>query len=280
MKTLYQSSQNSYEVIEPIGEGGTATVFKAICVETQEEVALKVFHSHLTAEETNTECVDELVALSTVTHSNVVSTIDAGLSGDDKFIVMELLNGADLELFLPGRQFEAPHFLSFAFQSLSALTEIHSHGVYHLDIKPSNIMMSTDKNGNMLVKLVDFGSARTQSSNHFDRDVGKRGLKGSIYYMSPEQINKESPDHRSDIYSLGCVFYRILTGKLAFDGKSAVDVMASHIQGKYTPILELAPEWPQSVATIVELMIETKPENRPSSIPEILKAMQVMQTTS
>ncbi len=262
-----QISRYTNEV--PIGEGGTAVVYKAFDMRLNRDVALKRFKS---SEETAGERCDyqaELSSASRIRHHNVLSTFDADIDDQGRFLVMELIDGNDLEKTVE----RAPlrdSFVDFALQALEGLNATHRAGLLHLDIKPSNIMISEGASGRLHTKLIDFGQAESFGEEASPKGAG---LKGSIHYCSPEYITEQPVDQRTDIYSMGCVFYFALTGKHPFTGPTPIAVMAAHLQHQVIDIRQHFAQLPEYLASCIMSMISYDPKDRPADAEEVMKAI-------
>lgn len=200
---------NRYEILEVIGTGGMAVVYKARCHRLNRLVAIKILKEDTTQdEELRRRFHAESQAVAMLSHPNIVSVFDVSRSSDADYIVMELIDGLTLKQYMQQKGVlnwrEALHF---AIQIAKALEHAHSRGIVHRDIKPHNIMVLKDGS----VKVADFGIARiTSSSNTLTREA-----LGSVHYISPEQAKGGRVDERTDIYSLGVVLYEMLTGPSA-----------------------------------------------------------------
>jgi len=273
---LFRSKNDLFKIIRPIGKGGSSTVYSARSQKLEKNVAIKVFNPDTDDLKARKACVDELLASQNIQHPNIARTLDAGFDYLNKFIVMELIEGLELEPFIEQNRFDEVNFLNFAIQTLEALAHIHSQQIIHLDIKPINIMVSQESGNQLQYRIIDFGSAKVLSNQIYDHTVGTRGLAGSVHFMSPELINNEIPDERADIYALGCTFYNVLTQKRPFEGESAIQVIAAHIQGLHTPLKELCNTVSPSIIALVEKMISCKREDRPRSAESILQAIKII----
>ncbi len=248
-----------------IGEGGTAFVFRATDSRLKREVALKRFkEGH--DDEGASDYLAELESISRIRHPNVVSTFDADVDETGRFIVMELIDGIDAEerIAKGGDTFDVNRFTNFAIQSLEGLLATHRGGLLHLDLKPSNIMIADQVSGRDIVKIVDYGRALRLVDDEGNPPIG-RGLDGSIYYAAPEQLLEEELDERTDLYSLGCVFYWVLSGKMPYNGKSVIEVMSSHLQHIVIPLIEHESALPSWLTDWVMGLISLKMEDRPAS---------------
>ncbi|MGJ8677362.1 MAG: serine/threonine protein kinase [Akkermansiaceae bacterium] len=273
MDITYYTETDEYKIIKQIGEGGTAIVCSAHSKARAKVVALKLFRNH---ERDDEVFLHEAEILSKIKHPNIVNPIDSGYDKGSEFIVMSLIEGQDLEIYLRKNDFDEMAFIDFALQALEALTVIHDRHILHLDIKPSNIMITTSKDTPPLVSLIDFGASKRKSNRPSERIIGKRGLKGSIYFMSPEQINQQRIDERSDIYSMGCVFYQMLTKTQPFQGDTALQVIAAHIQNMHTPIMELLGDrLSPNIGELIERMISADANDRPSYATEALATLYI-----
>lgn len=249
-----------YLIEKAIGEGGTAFVHRAFDRRIGRPVAIKRFKE----ETEETEYLSELEAISRIAHPNVVCSYDADRDEDGSFIVMELIEGNDVESLVSSLPFSLGTFLDFARQCLEALNATHASGILHLDIKPANIMI-TDLGGSRdTVKLVDFGRAERAQDDRGQQPQG-RGMDGSVYFTSPEQFLCDPLDQRTDLYALGCVFYWCLSGQRPFAGDNLMVVMASHMQHRVDPLSSIAPHIPVWLAEWVMKFIEYHPEDRPAS---------------
>jgi len=202
-----------------IGEGGTAVVFRAIDNRLKRPVALKRFKDDPDSSNEQ-DYLAELESASRVRHPNVVSTFDANVDDKGRFIVMELIDGEDMQEAVEKGTLGPGRFVDFAIQSLEGLLATHDGGLLHLDLKPSNIMISHQASGRMTVKLVDYGRAQVIEDETGTRPKGL-GMDGSIYFSAPEQLLSQELDRRTDLYSLGCV--RDLRG----DGRSLAEYRRS-----------------------------------------------------
>lgn len=265
-----------YEILKAIGEGGTATVYHAIDTRLKRDVALKRFHNKTNITTTDSEYLKELKIITRLDHPNIVTTYDMGSDQAGDFIVMSLIKGIDLEAYLQKQLLDKVTFKEFALQILEGCSQMHSQNVLHLDLKASNIMMEIRPSGRVLAQIVDFGSAKLKHTKEEEGLAGKQTLKGSIHIMSPEILNDRDPDERSDIYSLGCVFYQALTGEMPFQGESVILTMASHIQNRYKPLDEMIANVPQDLINLIHEMINLDPEDRPSSAGEVLRRINTM----
>ncbi len=259
-----------YDVLEPIGEGGTAIVYRALDLNIGREIAFKRFHPDIDLHGETGNFNKEIETVTRVDHPNVVVTHDVGKDADGLFIVMNLVKGKDLERILESRCLELSEFKEFAIQSLEGLMAVHAEDVLHLDLKPSNIMVSSHVSGRMHVQLIDFGSAKVMAAGGRTKKEKKNDLKGSIYFMSPEQINNDSLDVRTDIYSMGCVFYQALAGAPPFQGESAIQVMAAHLQNRFVPLHEQVEGVSMELSNLVSRMISSKLEQRPADVKEVI----------
>jgi len=260
-----------YVTEEPIGEGGTAIVHRATDTRIGRPVAIKRFKED-SADKNDPEYLAELEAISRINHPNVVCSYDADQDEDGCYIVMELIDGIDTEDLIQHKPMDLTTFLDFAEQSLKGLHATHSTGLLHLDLKPSNIMVTQTPSGRRLVKLVDYGRAECQQNERGNQPRG-RGMDGSVYYAAPEQFLSEPLDRRTDLYSLGCVFYWCLTGTRPFQGENAMVIMASHIQNRVTPISELAPTLPAWLCDWVMSLVNLKGDDRPLSARHALESL-------
>jgi len=214
---------NRYEILELIGIGGMALVYKARCHRLNRMVAIKILKEDLAGdEEFQRRFYTESQAVAMLSHPNIVSVYDVNRSGSTEFIVMELIEGITLKQYINRKGLlnwkEALHF---ATQITNAISHAHSRGIIHRDIKPHNIMILKDGS----VKVADFGIARLLSvANTLTQEA-----LGSVHYISPEQAKGGQVDARSDIYSVGVVMYEMLTSRLPFVGDSAVSVAIQHI---------------------------------------------------
>ncbi len=258
-----------------IGEGGTAIVYRATDTFLKRPVALKRFKDKGDLG-IRGDYLSELQSISRVRHPNVVSTYDAGVDHHGSFIVMELIEGFDLEKLLTKGPLNPHQFMDLAIQSLEGLGATHQASLLHLDIKASNIMVSQQLSGRHHVKIIDYGRARLKSNPATGKPPHGAGLLGSIFSMSPEFICEKPLDERSDLYSLGCVFYHTLSGQMPFQGKTALDVMSAHLTGIVKPLVHLKPELPLELCNWVMGLIETDPAKRPASTKAALEQLLVL----
>lgn len=238
---------NRYELLEVIGTGGMAVVYKARCHRLNRLVAVKVLKSDLAQDaEFRRRFHDESQAVAMLSHPNIVAVYDVSRSSDLDYIVMELIDGITLKQYMQKKGpllnwREALHFIT---QIMRALSHAHSRGIIHRDIKPHNIMVLRDGS----VKVADFGIARLVSAA---QSTLTQEALGSVHYISPEQARGSHIDARADIYSAGVVLYEMTTGRLPFEGDSAVSVAIQHISSIPLSPRELNQDIPEALEAII-----------------------------
>ena len=243
-KYLGKMLDDRYEIIELIGSGGMANVYKAKCHRLNRMVAVKILKPDMAEnEEIRRRFRDESRAVAQLSHANIVSVYDVSTSGDTEYIVMELIDGITLKQYMERRgQMDWRESLHFIMQIMRALEHAHSRGIIHRDIKPQNIMVLRDGS----VKVADFGIACLQNT----AQTLTQDALGSVHYISPEQARGEHIDARSDIYSAGVVLYEMLTGRLPFEGDSAVSVAIQHLSSVPLAPSEIREDVPKGLELI------------------------------
>ena len=236
---------NRYEVLEVIGVGGMAVVYKARCHRLNRLVAIKILKDEYSKDEEFCRRFHaEGQAVAMVSHPNIVNVYDVSSSHDADYIVMELIDGISLKQYMEKKGvLNWKETLHFAMQISKALEHAHGRGIVHRDIKPHNVMVL--KNGS--VKVTDFGIARVMSESH----TLTREALGSVHYISPEQAKGGRVDNRSDLYSLGVVMYEMMTGRPPYDGESPVAVAIQHINGGAAMPSTLNPNIPGGLEQII-----------------------------
>ncbi len=259
---------NRYEILEKIGEGGMALVYKARCHRLNRFVAVKILKEDLARDaEFRRRFQAESQAVAMLSHPNIMAVYDVCKTGEAEYIVMELIEGITLKQYITRKgMLNWKEALHFGTQICKALSHAHSRGIVHRDIKPHNIMLLKDGS----VKVADFGIARLQSKQH---TLTQQAL-GSVHYISPEQAKGAAVDTRSDLYSLGVVMYEMLTGHVPFDGETAVAVAIQHINSKPVLPRELNPEVPQGLEDITIQAMRQELEKRYRSADEMLRDLE------
>ena len=259
---------NRYEILEVIGTGGMAVVYKALCHRLNRLVAIKILKDEFSRDqEFRRRFHAESQAVAMLSHPNIVSVYDVSRSGDVDYIVMELIEGITLKQYLEKKgRLNWRETLHFSMQIAKALEHAHSRGIVHRDIKPHNIMILKDGS----IKVADFGIARIGSA----QNTLTREALGSVHYISPEQAKGGHVDSRSDLYSLGVVMYEMLTGRTPYDGETPVSVAIQHINGGATPPGELVDGIPRGIEQITMHAMEVNPDARYTSATEMLHDME------
>ena len=249
-----------YELLERVGGGGMADVYKAQDRLLDRPVAVKILHAQFQSDEEFIEKFHrEAQAAARLSHPNIVNIYDVGASGDDHYIVMEYVPGRTLKELIQQRGHLAPEeALTITGEIAEALAHAHAHGLVHCDIKPHNILMINGQTA----KVADFGIARavTESTMTYSGNV-----IGSVHYFSPEQAKGTMITPKSDVYSLGVVLYEMLTGELPFTGENPVSIAMKHLQDEPTPVRRIDPDIPPVVEALVSRMMAKDPAMRPSS---------------
>jgi serine/threonine protein kinase len=260
-----------YEVLEKVGEGGMATVYRGRHTTLDRTVAVKVLHPHLSSSEKNrTRFAREARAIEALTHPNILKIFDySGPGSEQCFIVTEFIDGPTLRELLDDVGAMMPEPAALIGRELCrALETAHDHGIVHRDIKPENVMLQT-RSGE--VKLMDFGIARLLD----DTQVTMTGaLVGSPAYMSPEQATTGAIDRRSDLFSLGTVLYRMVTGTLPFRGSNPSVVLKNIIDVTYEDPAERVPSLDPALASIICKCLSKEPDDRYASAVEVRQALE------
>ena len=260
-----------YEILQSLGEGGMGAVYKARDRELDRIVALKVIRPELARHADILQRFKrELVLSRQVTHRNVIRIFDLGVTGGLKFITMEYVEGRDLKTLLTREKFTPAKAVDIMCQMCRGLEAAHTVGVIHRDLKPQNIML--DDQGRAVV--MDFGLAHSME----ERGMTQTGaLMGTPDYMSPEQAKGEKADARSDVFSVGIIFYELLTGKLPFQGDSLLSMLLARTQQRPKPVREIDPEIPQPLSDITAKCLATDPRQRYQSASEMLQDLELWQ---
>ena len=224
-----------YTIKGKIGQGGVGAVYRAFDNTLQREVAIKRLLNDDGSEETAAILVKEAGLLSKLQHPNIVTVYDVGVDDDGGYVVMELIEGETFDATISRGALTAGDFALFVDQTLEALVAAQEIQLLHRDIKPSNVMVSWLPSGRFQVKILDFGLAKLSQTPSLQTVNQSDAIMGSIYFMSPEQFDREPLDARTDLYSLGCLFYYGLTGRYPFNGDSAAEVMIAHIEHDVRP---------------------------------------------
>lgn len=258
-----------YELIEKIGEGGMAVVYKAKDRLLNRYVAIKILRPEFTQDEQFLDSFKrESQAAAGLQHPNIVSIYDVGRTGNINFIVMELVDGRPLSDFIKEKgRLDYKTTIDIAKQMASALSIAHKHQIIHRDVKPHNIMITSDG----VAKLTDFGIARAVSNATMVADTSK--IIGSVHYFSPEQARGAYVDERSDIYSLGIVMFEMLTGRVPFDGETPVEVALKHINDDVPSPAKLVPGIPPALDKVVLKATDKYQTERYKSADEMLEAL-------
>lgn len=252
-----------YEIIEKIGSGGMADVYKAKCHRLNRYVAIKILKQEFSNDKNFiTKFRGEAQSAAGLSHPNIVSVYDVGDDEGLHYIVMELVEGITLKKFIEKKgRLEIKEAVGIAIQIAQGMEAAHENHIIHRDIKPQNIIISRDGK----VKVADFGIAKVVSANTYTQNA-----IGSVHYLSPEQARGGYSDEKSDIYSLGVTLYEMLSGQLPFAGDNTVSVALLHIQSEAMPVRELIPSVPYSLDRIVQKCMQKKPENRYLSASDLI----------
>ena len=263
-----QLLDDRYELLEVIGTGGMAVVYKARCHRLNRLVAIKILKDEFSGdEEFRRRFRAEGEAVAMLSHPNIVQVYDVSSSDSANYIVMELIDGISLKQYMEVKGvLNWKETLHFAMQIAKGLEHAHSRGIVHRDIKPHNVMVL--KNGS--VKVMDFGIARVMNKSN---TLTKEAL-GSVHNISPEQAKGSYTDNRSDIYSLGVVMYEMMTGRPPYDGESPVAVAIQHINGGAPLPSALNPNIPKGLEQIIMKSMALDVNDRYASATEMLRDME------
>lgn len=252
-----------YEILGKVGAGGMSDVYKAKDLTLGRFVAIKVLKAEF-SEDINfvTKFRSEAQAAAGLEHPNIVNIYDVGSENGLHYIVMEYVEGITLKTYIEKKgQLSFKEAVSIAIQVGRGIEAAHNKNIVHRDIKPQNIMISTEGK----VKVTDFGIARAATSNTISSDV-----MGSVHYSSPEQARNGFVDGKSDIYSLGIVMYEMVTGRVPFDGDTTVAVAIQHLQEEMVPPSVYAPNLPISMEKIILKCTQKNPDRRYASMTALL----------
>lgn len=252
-----------YEILDKIGTGGMSDVYKAMDHILGREVAVKVLKQEFAEDVTFvTKFRSEAQSAAGLEHPNIVNIYDVGSENGMYYIVMEYVEGITLKTYIEKKgQLNFKEAISIAIQVGRGIEAAHNKGIIHRDIKPQNIIISTEGK----VKVTDFGIARATSSNTIHADV-----MGSVHYASPEQARNGYVDGKSDIYSLGIVMYEMVTGRVPFDGDTTVAVALQHLQEEMVAPSAYAPDLPISLEKIILKCTMKSPDRRYAAIEDLL----------
>ncbi len=255
---------NRYELVEFIGKGGMALVYRAIDRRTGHSVAVKILRPEYNQDaEFSSRFQREALAASRMSHHNIVNLLDVGQADNMRYLVMEYVQGRTLKEVIRQKGALPPTVAAqIGIRILSALQHAHKNGIIHRDIKPQNVLVHKDG----LIKVADFGIARVAG---WDTVSQEDSVMGSVHYFSPEQAQGKPVTAASDLYSVGVVLYEMLTGKPPFDGETPVAVAMQHIGSKPRPISEINPAVPPAMERVVEKAMEKQPAQRYQSALEM-----------
>ena len=257
-----------YDILESVGTGGFATVYRAQDSQLGRQVALKVLHPHMAGD---SQYLDRFLrearlAASIPTHPNVVVVHEVGQESDTSFIAMEFLPSSLENLLRQQGRLPIHQALDIARQASLGLQAAHNLSIVHRDIKPANILLTSDGTP----KVSDFGIAQAIGLSPL---TATGQTLGSPHYMAPEQGERGQSDARSDIYSLGCVLYRMLTGEVPFDAETPFGVLRQHVDSTPTPVRQLRPEVPAAVEQLVNRCLAKNPDQRFQSAGQLSQAL-------
>ncbi|MGI6550341.1 MAG: Stk1 family PASTA domain-containing Ser/Thr kinase [Syntrophomonadales bacterium] len=265
MNTLLQ---NRYELLEKIGDGGMATVYKARCTLLDRIVAVKILKEEYARDATLVQKFkSEAQAAARLSHPNIVNVFDVGEDNGANFIVMEYIEGTNLKEYIQETGPLSPdEAVLIALMICDGLTRAHEKGLIHRDIKPHNILLTRDGTA----KVADFGIARAANSVTI---TYSGDMVGSVHYVSPEQARGEPVNNTSDIYSLGCVLYEMVTGRVPFDADSPVTVALKHIHERPVPPSVINDAVSSALEEVIMTAMEKKPVYRYQSAKDMKQAL-------
>ena len=261
---------DKYEILQKVGEGGMATVYRGRHLTLGRDVAIKVLHPHLSASSRNRQrFAREARAIEHLDHDNILRIFDySGLDAEDCFIITEFVDGVTLQRLVMDRgRLPSEACCLIGLKLVAALDYAHHAGIIHRDLKPENVMVRRDGQ----VKLMDFGIARFLDEANL---TVTGALVGSPAYMSPEQAMEHVLDPRSDLFSLGTLLFHLVTGQLPFSGGNPSIILRNIIEGNRPEVLELAPDASGTLADLIERLLQTDPQGRPQTAAEVQPMLQ------
>ncbi len=260
-----------YELGERIGRGGICAVYRAFDNHLQREVAVKRL---LPLEKTQLEATDEgilsreALALARFQHPNVITVYEFDEDEDGPFAVLELIEGESLKKVIDDGALSYSDFVEIAGQIIDPLISAMDLNLLHRDIKPENIMLSQLRSGKIQVKILDFGLAKITCKPQTQTVDISGSFLGSVSYAAPEQFEHGLLDQRTDLYSLGCVFYFTLTQNSPFKGGNCAETINNHLAHRVEPLQKFRPDLPQAICDFVMMLIERYPIDRPDDALE------------
>ena len=269
-----------YEIKAKLGEGGAGSVYRAWDSMLNRTVAIKRLIGNVSADEAEKmrkDLMREASLLSSIQHPNICQVYDFGVDEDGGYVAMEFVNGEDLEE-AARRQIQPGEFAGIAAQTLEGVAAAHAKSILHRDLKPSNVMINWLPNAQFAVKVLDFGLAKfSLKPTQQTIDQATRTTKGSIFFMAPEQFEHRPLDVRTDLYSVGCLFYFLLTGKHPFQGATMADIMQHHLDHRIAVPLEVArPDLPPTLVQWVGWLMNRNAEDRPPHAAEALRVLNAL----
>jgi len=259
-----------YQVIEELGHGGMGRVYKVFDNDIKEKIALKLLRPEIGLDkETVERFSNELKLARKIRHKNICGMFDLGKAEGTTFITMEFVPGEDLKKFIrKSGQLGAFRAVSITKQICEGLAEAHHLGIVHRDLKPQNIMIDEDGN----VRIMDFGIARSLWGKGI---TGAGVMIGTPEYMSPEQVEGKEVDQRSDIYSLGVILYEMVTGRVPFEGDTALSIAMKHKTEEPENPKDFNPQIPESLSRLIVKCLEKKPERRYDSVQNMTRELDI-----
>jgi serine/threonine protein kinase len=272
-----------FELKELIGSGGLGDVYRAWDHHLERPVAVKrvrmqvALNDRRVAEQTWREAM----TTTSLQHPNIVTVFDYGIDPNGAYVVMEMIEGETLEVALTRGPLQFEDFRRFAQQSLEGINAAHTLGLIHRDLKPGNFMIAQSPDPSLFtVKILDFGLAKyldvpqPQSMDHFN------SLMGSIHYMAPEQFQRLPLDRRTDLYSLGCIYYEAITGHPAFDAPNVSELIDAHLKGTPYPMKQLRRDVSPQLEKWVMRLLERDQARRFTTASEALKSLPAVEDCS
>jgi serine/threonine-protein kinase len=263
-----------YVILDRIGSGSMGRVYKATHQLMGRVVALKIIAPEIVSNDRAVaRFYREMKLVGRLDHPNVVRAFDSDSSNNILYIVMEYVQGRSLGQMLKDGPLPPAEIVGYAAQAALGLAHAHEQGIVHRDIKPSNLLLTDDK----VIKVLDLGlGVLMEADNHATFATADGIAVGTVDYMSPEQACGKDVDGRSDLYSLGCAMYHLITGRHAFPGESPIERLGRRISGKPVPITDLRPDLPASLVAVMDKLMAAKPQDRYQTGQEAADALSAL----